>query len=62
MPMDRRLFLRRLASAGGTAMFTPSLAGLVNWNRMSGPRKPSANYLPYGNLVTSPDCPEIEIP
>lgn len=62
MPMDRRVFLGRLASAGGTAMFTPSLAGLINWNRMTAPKKPSLNYLPYGALVTSPECPELEIP
>ncbi len=62
MPMDRRVFLRRLASAGGTAMFTPSLAGLISWNRMTAPRKPSLNYLPYGTLATSPECPELEIP
>ena len=62
MSMDRRVFLRRLASAGGTAVFTPSLAGLVSWNRTSGPAKASMGYRPYGNLVTSPDCPEIEIP
>ena len=62
MPMDRRVFLRRLASAGGTAMFTPSLAGLINWNRMTAPEKRSRNYLPYGALVTSPECPELEIP
>ena len=62
MPMDRRVFLRRLASAGGTAMFTPSLAGLISWNRMTVPKKPSLNYLPYGSLLASPDCPELEIP
>jgi len=62
MPMDRRVFLGRLASAGGTAMFTPSLAGLISWNRMTAPRKSSLNHLPYGALVTSPECPELEIP
>ena len=62
MPMDRRVFLGRLASAGGTAMFTPSLAGLISWNRMTVPKKPSLNYLPYGSLLASPDCPELEIP
>ena len=62
MPMDRRVFLRRLASAGGTAVFTPSLAGLTSWNRLDGPGQPPTGYRPYGNLVTSPDCPEIEIP
>ena len=63
MPMDRRVFLRRLASAGGTAVFTPSLAGLVNWNRnWTGSEQLPVAYRPYGNLVTSPDCPEIEIP
>ena len=62
MSMDRRVFLRRLASAGGTAVFTPSLAGLIGWNRMSGPERRSANHLPYGRLVASPECPELEIP
>ena len=62
MSMDRRVFLRRLASAGGTAVFTPSLAGLISWNRMSGHEKRSVNHLPYGKLVTSPECPELEIP
>ena len=62
MSMDRRVFLRRLASAGGTAAFTPSLAGLISWNRMSGHEKRSVNHLPYGKLVTSPECPELEIP
>ena len=74
--MKRRVFLRRLASAGGGAVLTPSLAGLINWNGRNPPTRPSAGYgpgdgsrrgtspfiEPYGELVASPDCPEIEIP
>ena len=62
MPMDRRVFLGRLASAGTTAMLTPSLSGLVNWNRVGDPARPPVGYHPYGHLMTSPDCPELEIP
>ncbi len=76
MPMERRVFLRRLTSAGGGAMFTPSLAGLISWNGRSGTTEPDAArgpggrsrrtaspfIKPYGELVASRDCPEIEIP
>ena len=62
MSIDRRVFLKTMASAGGGAIFTPSLAGLVNWNHVSAPGKRSLNHLPYGNLVPSPECPELEIP
>ena len=76
MSMKRRVFLRRLASAGGGAVLTPSLAGLINWNGRNPPTRPGAGYgpgdgsrrgaspfiKPYGELVASPDCREIEIP
>ena len=62
MPIDRRVFLKRLASAGGTAMFTPSLVGLARCNEAGELEKPPAGYRPYGYLVTSSDCPELEIP
>ncbi len=76
MSMERRVFLRRLTSAGGGAMFAPSLAGLIRWNDggwMTGPgagdggadrsRRTASPFIePYGRLVASPDCPEIEIP
>ena len=76
MSMERRVFLRRLTSAGGGAMFAPSLAGLVRWNDggwMKGwgaghggadrsGRIASPFIEPYGRLVASPNCPEIEIP
>lgn len=74
--MERRVFLRRLTSAGGGAMLTPSLAGLISWNGRSGTAEPDAGrgpggrsrrtaspfIKPYGELAASPDCPEIEIP
>ena len=62
MSMNRRVFLRRLAKAGGTAVFTPSLAGLISCDRGSEPEGPPVRYRPYGNLVPSPGCPELEIP
>ena len=62
MSIDRRVFLRTMASAGGGAVFTPSLAGLVNWNHVSAPAKRSLNHLPYGHLAPSPECPGLEIP
>ena len=76
MSMERRVFLRRFASAGGGAIFAPSLAGLVRWNQPGGGEEPAGFHAardpgrggpspfisPYGELVRSPDCPEIEIP
>ena len=72
MSMPRRAFLRRVAAVGGTAVVTPSLAGLAACGDVSGPEpdgtdvpvKPPARPIikPYGELVRSPDCPEFEIP
>ena len=73
MSMDRRVFLKALASTGGSAIFAPSLAGLVRWNEAGGPGAghgpgsrsgagASPFIEPYGRLVAVPDCPEIEIP
>ena len=73
MSMDRRVFLKALASAGGSAVFAPSLAGLAKWNEAGGPGAghgpgsrsgagASPFIEPYGRLVAGPDCPEIEIP
>ena len=62
MTLGRRTFLSRLASAGGLAACAPSLAGLVACG--SEPRGADRSSLviePYGPLVRSPDCPELEI-
>ena len=64
MTLGRRRFLSHLASAGGLAAFAPSLAGLVacGSGRPGAARDPSSWMIePYGPLVRSPDCPEIEI-
>ena len=76
MSMQRRVFLRKLGSVGGGVMLTTSLAGLISWNGRSataGPdgargtldriRRTARPFIePYGPLIASPDCPEIEIP
>ena len=78
MTIPRRSFLRTLASAGGGAVLTPSLAGLIACNDASSgnrsslvggtsggspPAGPAGPFIaPYGELVASADCPEIEIP
>ena len=72
MSMPRRTFLRRLACASGTAIVTPSLAGLVACSDTTGPdesgetdvpvKPPDPFIKPYGELIRSLDCPELEIP
>ena len=71
MSMARRTFLRKLACASGTAVVTPSLAGLAACGDVAGPdesgdvpvQPPVSPFItPYGELVGSPDCPEFEIP
>ena len=55
--MDRRVFLQRLA------VFAPSLAGLASCSQPTEPEEPRRErYRPYGQLGTSSDCPEFEIP
>lgn len=72
MPIPRRDFLGRLASASGAVLLTPSLAGLMACNGR-GPNEPGEEdeprvgpetpaFKPYGELVRSADCPEFEIP
>ena len=66
MTLGRRAFLARVASAGGLAAVAPSLAGLAACS--SGRGRADADGAgvmtiePYGPLVRSPDCPELEIP
>ena len=73
MSMARRTFLKKLASASGTAIVTPSLAGLVACSDVAGPDDSaetavpdkalkSLSIRPYGELVRSLDCPELDIP
>ena len=73
MSMARRTFLKKVASASGTAIVTPSLAGLVACSDVAGPDdlaeavapdKPlkSVSIKPYGELVRSLDSPELDIP
>ena len=64
MTLGRRRFLSRMASAGGLAAVAPSLAGLVACGSGRRPEfdDPSSWIIePYGPLVRSPDCPELEI-
>jgi len=56
MSIARRKFLKQIASAGGSAVVTPSLFGLVAFGL-----RDSFDGI-YGELVSSPDCPELEIP
>ena len=75
MTIARRAFLRQFATAGGSAILTPSLAGLSAWSLSprggrsdpggaAGHARDPLDLLitPYGRLVPSADCPEIEIP
>ena len=75
MSMDRRIFIRRLATAGGAAVVTPSLAGLAACGDIAEPAYsgdtevpvdlpdlPGKPRLAYGGLVSSHECPELEIP
>lgn len=76
MTIARRAFLRQFATVGGSAILTPSLAGLSAWSvsprggrpgcgGASAGRPPEPRDLliaPYGRLVPGADCPEIEIP
>lgn len=64
MTLGRRKFLSRVASAGGLAALAPSLAGLAacGSGRRGDAVDPSSWIIePYGPLVRSPDCPELEI-
>ncbi|MDE2796024.1 MAG: DUF839 domain-containing protein [Gemmatimonadota bacterium] len=55
--MDRRVFLQTLA------VLAPSLAGLASCRQPPEPEEPRRErYRPYGQLDTSSDCPELEIP
>ena len=73
MPVARRTFLKNLAAVSGTAIVTPSLAGLVARTGNAVPGAPGRPSVPaeafdspfngrYGDLVRSPDCPELRIP
>jgi uncharacterized protein len=62
---DRRSFLRRAATLGGTALVAPSLGGLSTWSTLDAASaarlRPRGNG-GYGDLVRSADCPELWIP
>ena len=73
MAIARRTFVKNLASAAGAAIVTPSVAGLVACGDVAGPGdfgetavpvKPTDSPIinPYGELVRSVDCPELDIP
>ena len=69
MSLVRRAFLKTIVSAGGTALLTPSLAGLAACNDASfrgrseqGEAVTDLMIKPYGELVASSDCPELQIP
>ena len=64
MSVARRAFLKQFATASGGALLTPSLAGLSAWSLPFGRIRHPRDLLikPYGELVRSADCPELEIP
>ena len=64
MTIARRAFLRQFATASGSAILTPSLAGLSAWSLSprDGRSAPDLLITPYGRLAPSVDCPELEIP
>ena len=73
MSMARRTFLKKFASASGTAIVTPSLAGLVACSDVAGPDDSAETAVPGEppisssirsptGLVRSLDSPELEIP
>lgn len=68
MSIARRLFIKKFASASGAAMLTPSLSGLTacaDSSQEQAGAVPDHSHLlikPYGELVTSTDCPELSIP
>ncbi len=64
MTLGRRRFLSRLVSAGGLAACAPSLAALAacgSGRRGSDVDPTSWIIEPYGPLMRSPDCPELDI-
>lgn len=60
-PFARRSFLKALGAAGGAAVFAPSLQGLARWSDARLARS-DMFAAPYGRLVPSPDCSELEVP
>lgn len=61
--VDRRRFLQRLAALSGSALLGPSLGGLTLWSdAAAAARLRRGDNGGYGDLVRSPDCPELWIP
>ena len=57
--IDRRAFLRTALSS---AIFAPSLSGLIPWNAAAQSRRTRAGRAGFGELVQSVDCPQFMIP